>query len=452
MLVVRVTMSWWQRKPAAPQAGSVLFRGRWVARPEDFASLERRGIRIGAPTRSPDGTWSIPLEHREWGRATLVALRDPPLPPEVVVNMDARLNDEEKAVVRSAGYAVAITVEPRSGNVLADRKGLLRFLHAAMLEEGIAVVDHSAQTFWSRQALDEELAHDAELDIDSIYTMHLVLRDTGAPSEGDRRVFWLHTHGLQEIGFRDFDVLDPAPALEGQAHDLLRALAFGSVEGRFGNGTPAFDLAVGTSVRSVPAREFLARTSPSEYRTYREHVDDTHLDGHGVVCDPAPSGLLSRLVRRSTPRPSRFLHGPFPDEVLIQFSSSATELMARRAHQMLPLLRELAAELAEFEFPVLVKLGYRVDGGGVEDREHLWFQVHGFESDSVDATLLNAPFHVGRLREGDRGSHALELLSDWAIHTPFGAVSPRQSRTLRFIRDNRERLREAVAAARKETP
>jgi hypothetical protein len=440
-------MAWWQRKPAAAQAGSVLFRGRWVARPEDFASMERHGVRADAPTRLPDGGWSLPLEHARWGRATLVCLPDAPIPPALLVDMDPRLVEAEKDAARSARTAISVLAEPRTGNVLADRKDLLRFLRAAMGDEGVVAVDHSAQAFWSRAELDEELSHEAELDIDAIYTMH-VLQDDAAPASA--RGFWLHTHGLQEIGFRDFDILDPAEALGGHAHDLLRALAFGTVEGRLEPGAEPFEVVEGQRVRAVPAREFLAGTAPSAHAAYRASADDTHLDGHVVLCDPASRGLLSRLLRGAGPARSRFLAGPFPDEVLIPFSHGATDLLAGRARRTLARFRELVAELAEFEFPAMVKLGYVVDGGADEDREHLWFQVHRFEADAVDATLVNVPFHVARLHEGARGTHSLELLSDWAILTPFGSLTPRHTRTLRQIRDNREKLREVLEASRAE--
>jgi uncharacterized protein YegJ (DUF2314 family) len=50
-----------------------------------------------------------------------------------------------------------------------------------------------------------------------------------------------------------------------------------------------------------------------------------------------------------------------------------------------------------------------------EEREHLWFQVHELQGSEVDATLLNAPYRVERMLEGERGRHSLDLLSDWAI-------------------------------------
>lgn len=440
-------MSWWKRKPAARQAGSALFRGRWVMRPEDFAFLEQAGVRVESAERDEAGGWSAEIEHRDWGRATLLAVRDAPIPPAALLEMDGRLTDEEKAAVASCASAVAVAAEARTGNVLADRKDLLRLLHAVMGSEGIAAVDHTAQAFWSRAGLEDELAHDAELDIDAVYTMHLLYDREEEPSQdGVRRSFWLHSHGLKEMGFWDFDVLDPSPDVQGHAHELLRALAFGVVEGRLAPGGEGMPLVDGEVVRAVPAREFLSRATPRAFAEYQGAVDPEHLDGHAIICDPAP-GWLQRTLRGDGPRPSRFLRGPFPEEVLIQFSTSATELMARRARQTIGAFRSLAEELAEFELPALVKLGYRVDGGGEDDREHLWFQVHGFQGDAVDATLVNAPFHVARLRLGDRGVHPLELLSDWTISTPIGPVNPRQTRTLRAIRDHRDELRAMLAAS-----
>lgn len=438
-------MSWWKRKPAVTQGGSVLFRGKWAARPEDFASVGERGLRLGSPKRGAEGGWSAKLEHDQWGEVTLLVLPDPPLPPRDVVDMDARLTRAEKEAVKACGYAVGVTTGSRSGNVLADRKDLLRFLRAVMGDEAVAAVDHQGQVFWSRHGLDDELAHDAELDIDAIFTMHLVYdEDAPGADDDDRPVFWLHSHGLKEIGFWDFDVLDPDPAVRNHARDLLRALAFGVVEGRLAPDGEPMPLVDRERVRAVPARAFLA-ASAGDHARYRAWVDDEHLSGHAVICDAGTGGWLSRLLGRGGPRPSRFLRGPMPEEVLIHQSTPATELMARRARETLGVLRGAVEELAGLDFPALVKLGFRVDGGAEGEREHLWFQVHGFPPDAVDATLVNAPFRIARLKEGDRGVHPLELLTDWVILTPEGPIDPRQTRTLRDLRERLPELRKARA-------
>src|SRR5262245_2629673 len=225
-------MSWWNRGREGLQSGMALFRGGWVPRAEDFRSVETAGVRLG-PARKLEERWSVELEHPHWGRATLYSAPGAPLPPEIVITLDTRLNESEKKDVASCRVAVGVSAERRTGNVLADRKDLLRFLHAILGKEGIAAVDAAAEVFWSRGGLEAELAHDAELDIEAIHTLHLLEED---------HCYWLHGHGLAEIGFWDFDILDPSPDLTGHASDLLRLLAFDVVEGRLVPGKGAIPL------------------------------------------------------------------------------------------------------------------------------------------------------------------------------------------------------------------
>ncbi|MBI5545121.1 MAG: hypothetical protein HY901_14620 [Deltaproteobacteria bacterium] len=281
-------MSWWKKSSATPLAGSALFRGRWVARPEDFPHLERRGVRLGAVERFPDGGgWKANLEHPSWGRATLRVAPDLPLPPANLVDWDPRLLDEEKAALKSCRYAIGLLAEARTGNVHADRKDLLRFLDATIGDEGVAAVDHTAQAFWSRGGLEEELSHDAELDIDGILTLHLLYDPADPPHpSGERRSYWVHSHGLSEIGFSDFDVLDPGVDVTGRGHEAVRALAFAIVEGSLVPDGAPFQLASSAQVRAVSARAFLAAAPPDAYPKYRADLGDEHVEGHVVVCEP----------------------------------------------------------------------------------------------------------------------------------------------------------------------
>src|SRR5262249_48902966 len=157
--------SWWNRKAGVAQTGSVLLRGRFPFQPEHFAFLEQAGIQVTPAPGDKTTRWSARLEHPHWGQATLVAFREPPIPPRVLVDSDPRLTDEERALVRHCESSVGIACEARTGNVLTDRKDLLRFLHATLGPDGLAAMDDTAQAFWSRDGLADEVAHDAELDI-----------------------------------------------------------------------------------------------------------------------------------------------------------------------------------------------------------------------------------------------------------------------------------------------
>jgi len=435
-------MAWWKRsKPE--QRGVLLFRGVMVPRAEDLC-LERRGMSVAASRRTETG-WEAELRHPAWGAARLSfehGRRDDL--PEALVRFDRRLNQDEREAVASCRTSLALEVTSRTGNVLRDRKDLLRFMLAVLGDEGVAGVDLAAQAIWTRRALEEELVHDAELDIDAIYTIHAITAGE-AEADGEREAYWLHSHGLGELGYFDFDVLDPAAELDGHAHELLRALAFAVVEGTLVQGGAPVILVEGVGVRAVPVDAFLAGASPGAHARYRKGLEDSHRHGHAILCDPVPEGWLGRMLRGGRPVASTFLKGPFPEEVLIPFSEAATDLMARRARETVGVLRAVAEELAEFEAQPLVKLGYPSEK---DSREHLWFEVHAIGPSTVDATLVNAPFDVPTLKKGDRGEHSLELLSDWVVFTPFGRIDPRQSRTLRFVREHRDGLGELLAQAK----
>jgi hypothetical protein len=174
-------------------------------------------------------------------------------------------------------------------------------------------------------------------------------------------------------------------------------------------------------------------------------LDDTHVTRHAVVCDAAPRflGLFSRK-----PRPCGWLSGPLGDDMPIQFSDTASEQMARRAVATWETFRAARADLAELQLPSLAKLRYEdVDDGSVE---HLWFEIHETNQDSVDATLINDPFGKIGIDCGQRGTHDLERLSDWSLLSPLGMVTPRSTRVLRALRDNREEIAEALREAREQ--
>jgi len=416
-------------------AGSVFFRGTLPPRAGDFAFLTKEGISVRPGTASPQRHWALSLTHPHWGTATLHCPREQIRVPPVTVEYSVGLTEEEKRTILRGESEVCLTMEGLGRNILRDRKNALRFLRAIMATDGLAAADHTAQRFWSREALDDELCHDADLDIEQVFTLHAVKSDTAGTGE------WLHSHGLAEIGFFDFDIINPSQDL---GSDACRAIAFAIAEGRVAASTPSFQLAspAGT-VRFVEASDFNRYADPSYARLRGDHGDADRK--RSVLCEPA-GRLLGRWSRRV--KPSKFLSNPLDPNTVFHFSTEASELMAERARGTYSLLRKLKAELDEFGFPVLLKLGYRIDDGGESDREHLWFTAHALYDDAIDATLENQPLGVARLKQGDRGRHSVELLSDWVILTPLGSINPRYMSALREIRAHRDELREMMAPAK----
>ena len=416
-------------------------------RKENFEQLQSRGIEITEGEQNEAWHWAIKLKHAEWGEATLVNSRSMTPPPADLIEWDANLNRDEAEEIKSCGTMVQLMMDSKKNNILRDRKNALQFLHAIIGDDGLAAMDHVGQKIWSRDALAIETEHSADLDVDGIMTYHLV-------SNENHEIYWLHSHGLGEIGFHDFDILNPSPDLNGRAHDVLRSLAFRSLEGDLKPGGTVEPFS-SVQVSCVAVDEFMSKAAP-EYVRLRDDSNRDHCQQRVVLCD-GKGGFLSSLFG-SKPEPSKELSAPFDEKNLIQFSGEATELMSIRAKASFTFFVKLVEEMAEvgrqvagFETTAALKLGYKVDDAKDDtDREHMWFEFHGMVGEQIDATLLNEPFHIARMSAGQRGLHSLDLLTEWCIFTPVGKISHTNSRPLRYIRKNREELREALAKAERE--
>jgi hypothetical protein len=416
--------SWLEKE--IPIAASVFFRGTWPCTRESFSALRNRGIEIKeGDSSSENAIWTLELSHPVWGEATLFCLREMPMPPEVLIDCDAELTPLEKKEVKACGTSVSLMVKSSRKHLLRDRKHALFFMNAVLGEEGVAALDHISQKFWSRGALEAEASQGADADVTSLFCSHLV---TGPEKSSPR---WFHTHGLAEIGLFDFDILNPADSVLHTGVDLVRAVAMGILEGNIKKGQTFELLSVGGPMRAVPAREFNAK-APAKWVALREDPSGQHSDDRVVVCDGPRAGLFGKL--RAEIAPAKFLMGEIPDNGLLHLSAEDSQRAAERARATYGLFRQVCEELKRWEMPSLVKIGYLVDGSAA-DKEFLWFQVHEARDHEVDATLLNAPFRIARLKEGDRAVHAVESLSDWQIMTPVGSISPRQTTPLRFLRE-----------------
>jgi hypothetical protein len=409
-----------------PAAGRVLYPG---AIPPPFEQIAALG-HPASFTRTPQAAeqvWAAEATHPVWGVAEIACLRQAdPIPPEIV-DHTLSLSDGEKSRARMGQAAIVVRVRAQQKQVLRDRKRLLHWLRALMQADGVVAIDETSTLFWSQAMLDDELAHDADLDIESLFALHAVQDSSGVP-----RVEWLHTHGLAELGGFDFDVLQPSPVFVANCSDPMRALAFAALEGTIAPDADRFHLAhPGGDVRLVPVDRYHAEAS-TEHQKLRE-ADPVHSGSRAVLCEPA-GGLFGRW--RMRPAPSRFLSRVDTDGMVVPFSTPATELMSGRARQTFSVFRDLKEEFGGLDLPTVVKLGYEVDGGGPTDREHLWFAVHQVLGETVDATLANAPHRISAMKVGQRGEFPLERLTDWMILSPEGPMTPRNVSAARRLRAN----------------
>jgi hypothetical protein len=414
-----------------PSIAAVHFAGMAPPPADGFARLRELGY-VLTERRADDALWALGLDHPVHGSAELLAYRDLP-PLDVAIRFAANLTEGERAAAMGSSSAVLLRVPATRKHILRDRKTMLRIARDVLGDDGVMVLDVTSQLPWSRASLDDELRHDADLDIEALYCIHNVLDDEGAPAgpPDEPRVAWQHTHGLAELGRFDVDVVAPDTSFANTDGDMLRAIAtmilagsIGPSEARFAFGHP------GGEARLVPAAAFQREAAP-EFTRERDASD--HDTARSVLCEPAGRRLLG-LGRGDRPEPLRLARRPSPEQFVVYFPTASTDLMAERARATIGVLRDLMAEFADLGVIAIVKLGYPTGDGPEDGKEHLWFQAHAIGDETVDATLENRPFAVD-LRPGDRAERPLELLTDWLLMTPEGQVSPRSQAAARRLRE-----------------
>jgi uncharacterized protein YegJ (DUF2314 family) len=421
-------MAW--NKISSKCTGAVFFRGAIAPLAREFADLRTMKISSVPDTAREHELWALRLSHPKWGAARLSSKRRAGPIPKPILQFDARLGDAEKADASLGKSAVLIELDGDKGDVLRDRKRLLRFLNAAMGSDGLISLDMTAMRFWSRAALVDELCHDADLDIDSLFTIHAIHR-------GDNKPYWCHTHGLAEIGFFDFDILNPSPdLLTSRCHDFARAMAFSIVEDKVKASTPLATISSAGPIRLVDVDEFNRRASRND-RALRDD-DEIHNRNRTILCEPVKPRWTHKFLP-PPPVPSRLLSGP-QGEFMVYFPSAATRLMERRARQTYEMFRRLSVEFADLKSKPIVKLGYPINSGNPDEKEHMWFEVHALHDDGIDATLVNQPRNIRSLQQGDRRVHSLDRLTDWMLIGATGTINPRDTRPARVARQNREKI------------
>jgi hypothetical protein len=314
------------------------------------------------------------------------------------------ITEADLAAARESAWSVVVSMHLGPAP-LRDFHRLARLLDA-LAPEAAMVYDVDALTPRSPRWLHELASSETPPSPATLFTIHDV-----APENG--KSHWLHTHGLGRCGSLELDLLDVPADGAGPLGQLLSSVASLFIERGFPE--PGEPFLAGESLELVwlPWEEALEHVPPDTVGGPSDR-DGSHAGARGVLLCPStfqsPAEYLPIL--RENP--------------LLFVSDLETERMALLASERLPRFLRLLSRFGQAPgWLFLVKLGYAVDEAETpSEREHLWFEVHAYAAGEVDATLLNQPYRIERFSEGQRSSHSLDQLSDWAVLAPAGRFDP----------------------------
>ena len=402
---------------AAPRPPSPMWA--WLPAGEEVptatATMSALTARFGAvsmqmvsPTTAPGATWEIACVLPAGRRFTVWAQRSEEVEGLHFQHDHHVLSDAEKQAVATSAWSLGVMLVFGDAP-LDDFQFQLQAL-VALAPQLVAAFDVSAFRLHHAEWLKESALSAAPPSPTSLFVMHFV-SDAGKPG-------WIHTHGLDRCGRLELELFDVAPGASRLMSELLNSTAAFFLEQ--GLPAPGESVEVGRDlpVLWLPWEEALSRRRP-KYGGGKDDRDEVHGQPSAVLFAPGKKflGFFGSGLESVTSHLPVLEGSP-----ILYVSNQHTRRMEVLSRERLPTLKALFGKLGANEhFKFLVKLGYpTADPERFGSREHIWFEVHSFGDEHVDATCINQPHSVPALHEGLRGLHELEKVSDWTIFCPAG--------------------------------
>ena len=298
----------------------------------------------------------------------------------------------------------------------------------AIVPDASVVVDFMSYRLLSAQWLSMAAQSAVPPSPDYLYSLHCVYDE----DEAGNRAYWFHTHGLHRCKTVELEMLNISQGAE-QMQTLInmtvrKFLSDPTQEkerftiGYDGMGINLCWLRWEKALNSFP-KTVLGGVNE------RKEEGDVHTEPSGVLFAVEEKNMISPEIYAQT----------LANNPIYYITTEETERMSALAKERFNLFKKAfevwgisegkesfvkklfksKRKYDENEWSFLVKLGLSVDSSETgEDKEHLWFEVKSIDDKKMTAKLLNQPYWIAGLKEGDENDYTLDLLTDWIIYAP----------------------------------
>jgi uncharacterized protein YegJ (DUF2314 family) len=291
-----------------------------------------------------------------------------------------------------------------SDDTLGDYHKQLKFIYT-IAPQAILMIDIAACRPFSWSWVKETALSNVPPSPDNLFCIHAVYDE-----DEDT---WLHTHGLLRCGSIELEILNASKDNASTLSILLNTAAIMMIEDGIPDALEPFEIGKDMDVLWMPWEEGIKKVAAKSQGSKNDR-NDYHDHPSGILF--APGGFFKRYKHVST-----YL-SVLDDNPLLYISNLETERMSALAKERFNSFSKAMKLNTNEDWAFMVKLGYMVDEAESDDqREHLWFQVNDIKDESaIIATLLNEPYGIDRMHEGDQNEHSIENITDWVIYSSHG--------------------------------
>ena len=330
-----------------------------------------------------------------------------------------RLSQSEIEAVQRAEKALTVFMEFKGDPKVCYQLQLKMI--AAMVSDFAAVMDESAEQLlssrWVRMTVDSSVVPSAE----ALYSVQAVSAENGE--------VWLHTHGLCRCGLTELEILDSDTENYQNHYNIINNLASRLIDkkddidlskeegiyiGKLNDGRQVVAVIVPwtealgeypDNILGGPSdREQGHNTKTSAIFLYKnQKAEDYH--------------ILSKVS---------IYNELWGENAMFFISNEETERMKTVARERFKYVKQASADS---ENTVIIKIGLEIDEkykneAGSGTKEHIWFELLGFEGDSFRAVLTQEPYWAENIHEGYEGTFTVNDVTDWIIFTPECRITP----------------------------
>ena len=286
----------------------------------------------------------------------------------------------------------------------------------AMVPELASVYDESSEHVVSPRFVKMSALSDVPPAPSRLYCVQAI-------SDENSDEVWLHTHGLCRCGLTELEIIKSDQEHCDDHYNLISVLANRMLDGdeddpgedvyylgRLSDGTPIV-------AATVPWEEGIWEYGRLELGGMRDRENGHNTRSSLIFMFTSEENEKNRLYTKVNT-----FDKLWGDNPMFLLSNSETERMSAAARERFEYVRKSSSNEKN---GIIIKLGLPTTNTDEMNREHIWFELIGFEPDgSFRATLTQEPYYIEGLHEGDVGVYSVDQVTDWRIFTESGMITP----------------------------
>lgn len=328
--------------------------------------------------------------------------------PEFYFTKNYYFKEEEKKMLMNTKVSLTIFMDFHHDSKKSYHLQLK--LANAMVPDMLGILDESAEKMlpasWVKMIANSKVLPGPN----DLYNVQAISNDKGE--------VWLHTHGLCRCGLTELEILNSDQENYNDHYHLISTFASYLIDKKEEFDGSAY---IGLLVNKQPVvATYVSWTKGlKEYKKLNLGNENDRKDGHNSKTSIIFLYKNEKDEKHNVfTKVSEFNH-LWGENPIFFISNEETSRMKELAIERFDYVKE---EFKNKDNHIIIKIGLPVDHD--DNLEHLWFELLDFEEEKLKVKLLNEPYDIAEVHEGDEKWFTVSDITDWIIYTPSFSVEP----------------------------